>query len=100
MEDTNNMGGRKGLEVGEVGAAAGFDGAGVGVHNHVFGVGLFEDGGAATGVVGVSVADEENLDVGWVKAELLDAVEDERRRRDQVGVDEDVAGWRGDEVGS
>ena len=62
------MGCREGFEVGEVGAAAGFDGGDVGIHDHVFRVRLFEDFGTAAGVVGVGVADEEDFDVGEVEA--------------------------------
>jgi len=45
------------------------------------------------------VADEEDFDVAPVKAELLDAVADLWWRGLEVGVDEDVALRRGDEVG-
>jgi hypothetical protein len=45
------------------------------------------------------MADEEDLDVGEVEAELLDAFPDERRGSLEAGVDEDVALGRNDEVG-
>ena len=68
MEGTVDVGGGPGCEVREVGAAAGFDGGDVGVHDHVFRVSFAEDLGAASGVVGVGVANEEDFDVGEVEA--------------------------------
>ena len=68
VEGTIYVGGRPGCEVREVGAAASFDAGDVCVHDHVFCMGLFEDGGTAGGVVGVGVADKEDFDVGEVEA--------------------------------
>ena len=62
-------------------------------------LGLLEDRGAAGVVVGVGVADEQDFDVGELEAKLLDAVADLRGRSFEVGVDEDVALRRDDEVG-
>ena len=50
-------------------------------------------------VVEVGVADEQDLDVAEVEAELRDAFLDQRRRGCQAGVDQDVAGRRDDEIG-
>jgi hypothetical protein len=84
--------------VGEVGAASGANDLGVAIHDHVFGVGVVKDLGGACHVVEVGLAVEEDLDVGVLEAELLDAGADLRGGAGKVGVDENVALGRGDEV--
>ena len=83
----------------EVGVAAGFDDRHVAVHDDVLGVGFAEDLGGSGHVVEVGLAVEEDFGVGVAEAELLDAVADLGRRGLEVGVDENVAGGGGDEVG-
>ena len=83
----------------EVGFAAGFDNWHVRIHDFVFRVRHFVDLRAARAVIVVPVADEQDLRVGKVKAKCLDALFDLRGRRVEIAVDEDVALWRGDQVG-
>ena len=103
MQDAIDCGGWVGEDAvrveGEVGVAAGAHCFVVANHDEVFGVGFAEDLCSSSNVVEVGLAVEEDLDVGPVEAELLNAGADLRWRGGEVSVDEDVAGWGGDEVG-
>ena len=80
-------------------AASIFDGCCVFIHDAVFGVGLFQDFCAACAVVGVGVADEQELHVAEFESELFDAGADERNGFFEAAVDQDVAFRCGDEEG-
>src|ERR1700749_1507613 len=80
-------------------AAAGLDYRYIGVHDKILGPGQLFDLGASRAMVEMTVADEEDLDIAEVKAESLDAVPDQRRRRFEIAVDEDVALGCGNQVG-
>ena len=78
VEDAVDAGGGEMGEGGvEVGGSAGADDVDVSVHDHVLGVGFFEDLGGSGGVVVVGLAAEEDFGVGPAEAELLDGGVDE-----------------------
>jgi hypothetical protein len=83
----------------EVGVAAGLDDRDVVGHDHEAGVGFALDLCGAAGVIEVGLAGEEDAGVAPVEAELLDGGTDLGWGGWEVGVDEDVAGGGGDEVG-
>src|SRR6185437_13445785 len=77
---------------------AGFDDRHVGVHHHVLGAGERLDPGTSGVVVEVCVADQEDLDVAELEAEVLDARFELRDVLLEVAVDQDQAVRRRDEV--
>jgi hypothetical protein len=83
----------------KVAAASGGGDVGVVLHDHVPGVGFAENLCGTGHVIEVGLTVEENLCVGVTEAKLLDAVFDLRWGCFEIGVDQDIAGGRGDEVG-
>ena len=75
----------------EIVLAAGLDQRHVGGHDHVSGAGEPFDHRDAGVVIPVRAADEEDLDVAELEAELLDAGANEREVVFEIAVDEDVA---------
>jgi hypothetical protein len=82
----------------EVGPAAAFHDVGVALHDHVFRARLAEDLGCAGHVVEVRLAVEQEFRIRPLEPQLLHARANLRRRRFEVGVDQDVPVRRGDEV--
>ncbi len=83
---------------GEVLCSTGFDIGYVGVHDHVLRPGFMLDLGAASAMVVVGVADEQNLYIAPVEAEFLNARANLWRGSGEVAVDEDEALRRDDEI--
>ena len=75
-----------------------FDLGDVGCHDHQARAGFFFDETDGCVVVTVRVADEKNLGVGVVEAELRDALAQQRQILRVVGVDQNVSRRRVDQV--
>src|SRR5580692_378525 len=103
MQNAIDMRGRKmhGLiaAIVEIRSAAGLDNRNIGRHDLIFRMRLAQNLGAARAVVVMRVANEKNLDVAPMQSKRLDAFANERRRRVEIAIDEDVAGRRDDEIG-
>ncbi len=84
--------------VAEVFEAAAFDDGNVAIHDFELCAGFFDNFGAPSGVIDVGVADEEDLDVFPVEAELLDVFANLGDGGVEIGVDEDEAFGCGDEI--
>ncbi len=82
----------------EVGATAAFHDVGVALHDHVLRAGLAQDLRCAGHVVEVRLAVEQDFRIRPLEPQLLHAHANLRRRRFEVGVDQDVPGGRGNEV--
>ena len=63
----------------------------VGIHHHELRAGHFLHLGDARAMVAMRVADENDLDVAELEAELLDALLDQRHGIFEIGIDQDVA---------
>ena len=74
------------------------DGGHVGVHHHQLRAGVRLDEADAFIVIAVRMADQEDLRVGVLEAEALDALADGGHILLEVAVDQDVALRRGDQI--
>src|SRR5258708_2720007 len=81
-----------------LGRTAAFDGRDIAFHDHVFGARELFDLGTARAMVRMRVADQKDLDVRELEAQLLHARADERDRFLETAVDEDVSFWSRNEV--
>ena len=71
---------------------------GVVLHDHVLRAGLAQDLGCAGHVIEMRLAVEQDFRIRPLEPQLLHARPNLRRRRFEVGVDQNVTGGRGDEV--
>jgi hypothetical protein len=84
--------------IGEIAGTAVLNGRDVLLHHHEAGTGKFLRQSAPGGMVVVSVADEDDLDIRELPAQLGDAPLNQRDRFGIIGIDEDVALRSGDEI--
>jgi len=82
----------------KIGLATGFDHGHVGIHDHVTCSGQLLDLRAASIVIPVRVADQQNLCVFEFESELFDARLDQRHICLQIAVDQNVPLRRGDQI--
>jgi hypothetical protein len=82
----------------EVGLSSSLNHVDVALHDHVLRMRLSQDLRGTGGVIVVCLAVKKNLCIGPAKAEPFYAAANERGRRLKVGVDEDVALGRDDEI--
>jgi len=85
--------------VSKIGFASRFDHRNIWSHYLVFCSGKVDNFGAASAVVVVCVADEQDLDIAEAEAERLDALADKRCGRFKIAVDENESPRRSDEIG-
>ena len=85
--------------VGKILSAAALDHGHITIHHHVLGMGQAQHLGAAGVVVEVRVAYQQDLDIGESETELLDAAADQRNRRFEARVDQDIAPWGNNKIG-
>jgi hypothetical protein len=88
-----------GIAVLEIPLPAGFDFGHVRIHHHILRTSQLLDGSTTRAVIPMRVADQENLDVAEVKAQLFDTVSYQRDRACKTAVDQNVALRRRDQVG-
>src|SRR6185369_5872247 len=84
----------------KISLAAGLNNIDISIHHVIFRTGQFFHQRAAGAVVPVRMADEENLGVGEMKPEFLNALANQGNGSLQAAVDEDVSLRSGDQVGS
>jgi hypothetical protein len=82
----------------KVALASGFDLRDILLHHHVARAGCLLEGRGAGAMVAMSMADEQDLDIGHFEAELFDARLDHGDRPIEARVYDDVALRRRDEV--
>jgi hypothetical protein len=97
MKRAVDLNGRKAWQRGEIISAPRFGNTIIAVHDHQSRAGLLEDCGRTGEMIEVGLAIQENFGVGPMEAESLDALANERGRRFQICIDEDVAGRGCDE---
>ena len=68
------------------------------LHRHDLRLGQFFDQRVALHVVAMRVAAQENLDVGKFESQFLDRGANDRHRRLETAVDQNVTFWRGDQI--
>src|SRR5262249_47309807 len=100
LDDVVDLDGREGVFLAEarIGFAAALEEAGVGCAGIDSGAGPLLYGGLGGDVIEMGLAVDHDLDVAEVEAEGLDVVQDDRGGGFIAGVEEEVAGRRGDEV--
>ena len=81
----------RGSAILEISPATRFDYRHIRVHHKVFGASHFFYPSAPRAVVAMGVADEQDLDVAEMEAELFDAVLDERNRAFEAAVNQDMS---------
>ncbi len=100
LQDAIDMSGRKVRQGAiKVCISAGLENGHVASHDHEAGMGFTEHLRGASNVIEVGVADEEDFGIAPVEAELFHTMANLRRRRGEIGVDEDVAFRRDDKIG-
>lgn len=85
------------LRIVEVCFTAALDDGHVPVHDHVFRMSYLHDARAASSVIVMRMADEQNFYVAEFEPKLLDTLLNLRRRGREIAVDEDVSLRRGDQ---
>ena len=82
----------------EIGFATRFDDRHVGIHHHVFRAGKLFDLRTAGAVIEMGMTDQKNLEVAEFEAQLFHAIANEWHAAFEIGINENVAFARGDQI--